>query len=223
MKPNSYHPSRDLLPGEETLNVIYDAILDSPNPEEILLIVTFDEHGGQYDHVSPTFAARPFDEQNPDSAGDPVESHGFKFDLLGVRVPTVLVSPFIESKTVFRSTTEVPFDSTSFLATLLSWYDIPRDSWGLGKRVADAPTFENVLTRSTKRTDSPRFTPSFEDRRSLADVEVSDLHARSAERITFYLGADKYSEDELCEHVDNMLQNAKNLAELHKQMKELID
>jgi phospholipase C len=66
-----------------------------------------------------------------------------------VRVPTLLISPFIEAGTVFRSTTGVRYDHTSILATLRDWLGIPPQKMLMSERVKAAPTFGNVLTRST--------------------------------------------------------------------------
>src|SRR5262249_10238759 len=87
----------------------------------------FDEHGGTYDHVPPPWGA-----QNPDGLNG--DETGFKFDLFGARVPTILVSPFVPPSTVFRAREEdiknhkYPFDHTSFIKTLLSGrvYTIPK-------------------------------------------------------------------------------------------------
>ena len=69
---------------------MYDAVRNGPQWSNTLFIITFDEHGGTYDHVPPPWGAL-----NPDGLNG-VEN-GFKFDLFGVRVPTILVSPFVVS------------------------------------------------------------------------------------------------------------------------------
>jgi phospholipase C len=107
-------------------------VSQSPGWNETLLIITFDEHGGTYDHVLPPTGAA-----TPDKASDPGEN-GFRFDRFGVRVPTILVSPWIEAGTVFRSNTATPLDHTSVLATVRDWLDIPADKMLLSKRIAHA-------------------------------------------------------------------------------------
>jgi phospholipase C len=116
-------------------------------------VITFDEHGGCYDHMEPP-AATP-----PDTASNPGEE-GFRFDRYGVRVPTVLVSPYIEAGTVFRSPTAVPYDHTSILATLRDWLQIPAEKMLASERVKKAPTLGNVLTRSTPRLELPVIAPT---------------------------------------------------------------
>lgn len=146
----SYHPGADLVLGERQLNQVYDAISKGPGWENTMLFLTFDEHGGIYDHVPPPRAENPW----PNDV-----NNGFRYDLMGPRVPTMVVSPFIEPKTVFRSETPVAYDATSFLATLLHWYGIPKERWYLGNRTHHAPTFEKVLSRRTPRAKRPTFTP----------------------------------------------------------------
>ncbi len=58
--PTSYHPGEDVVPAERQLNAIYDALRHGPAWEETLLVITFDEHGGIYDHVPPPYAENPW-------------------------------------------------------------------------------------------------------------------------------------------------------------------
>lgn len=130
--------------GENLLASVVHALQSNRDAwNKTLLVVTFDEHGGTFDHVAPPWGAVA-----PDSHAG---TWTFKFDRFGVRVPTLLISPWIPEKTVFRSETGVPYDHTSIIATVFKWKNIPRPS-GLGARVAAAPTFENVLTLTTPRT-----------------------------------------------------------------------
>jgi phospholipase C len=146
--PNDGHPPHDVGLDEQFLLRIWKAVSTGKNWNNTLLVITFDEHGGCYDHVEPPAA------KHPDSASNPGEE-GFRFDRYGVRVPAVLVSPYIEAGTVFRSATEVPYDHTSILATLRDWLRIPQAEMLTSARVKDAPTFANILTRTTPRTDLP--------------------------------------------------------------------
>ncbi|HEY0512863.1 MAG TPA: alkaline phosphatase family protein [Thermoanaerobaculia bacterium] len=211
--PNTYHPTDDLAPGEVTLNDMYNALLNGPRWDETLLIVTFDEHGGLYDHVPPPYGARPF-------AGDATPD-GFQFDLFGVRVPTILVSPWVEERTVFRSPTSVAYDSTSMPATVLSWYGVPRERWGLGERIAHAPTFEGALTRATPRADKPAFTPLISEPPLNEDIPLNDLHREFVPRIVWHLGHGKLSDAELRQATRDILSRAGNVAELHALLLEL--
>lgn len=151
---SDYHPPGDLRHGEEFVKSIYASLTKNKEAwEQTLLIVTFDEHGGTYDHVPPPWGATP-----PWGKGNKPEfplEKDFGFDRFGVRVPTILISPLIDESTVFRSTKEVPYDHTSTIATVLQWAlpGVKRDAWGLGKRVENAPTFDRVVTRSQPRSD----------------------------------------------------------------------
>jgi phospholipase C len=138
---NDYHPPTDVCPGEKLLYDVYTALRSNASAwSKTLLIVTFDEHGGTYDHYSPAWGAtNPGD---PDSLNSP-----FDFHLYGVRVPTLLISPFVVPGTVFREplSSQFPYDHTSILATLLKWQGIDPMYANLWNRVSVAPTFEGVL------------------------------------------------------------------------------
>ncbi|MEW5769968.1 MAG: alkaline phosphatase family protein [Pseudomonadota bacterium] len=149
----SYHPGADLVPGERALNEIYEAIKNGPGWEQTLLIITFDKNGGIYDHVPPPYARKPWPHDL---------NNGFAYDLMGPRVPTIMVSPWIKQRSVVRAEGEIPFDSTSFAATLLHWFGVPKPLWGLGDRVEIAPTFETVLQASEPRRDAPTLTPPYD-------------------------------------------------------------
>lgn len=149
----SYHPGGDLVPGERELNEIYEAIKSGPGWENTLLVITFDKNGGIYDHVVPPYAQKPW----PNDL-----NNGFAYDLMGPRVPTVMVSPWIKQQSVVRAEGEIPFDSTSFAATLLEWFGIPKPMWGLGDRINIAPTFETVLQADQPRGDAPTLTPPYD-------------------------------------------------------------
>lgn len=149
----SYHPGADLVPAEKALNEIYEAVKSGPGWEETLLVITFDKNNGIYDHVAPPYARKPW----PNDL-----NNGFAYDLMGPRVPTIMVSPWIKQQSVFRADGDVPFDSTSFAATLLNWFGVPKPLWGLGDRMEIAPTFETVLQASQPREDAPTLTPPYD-------------------------------------------------------------
>jgi phospholipase C len=148
IEPNDMHPPHDVSLGEQFLLRVWKAVSGGKNWNSMLLVITFDEHGGCYDHVEPPPAIPP------DAASNPGEA-GFHFDRYGVRIPTLLISPYIEAGTVFRSPTAVPYDHTSILATLRDWLKIPAERMLRSQRVTQAPTFANVMTRSQPRTDLP--------------------------------------------------------------------
>jgi phospholipase C len=142
-KGNSQHPDYDVALGEQFLHDIYYTLYGSPIWGKTLLIITYDEHGGCYDHVPPPGNAVP-----PDGSTGEL---GFDFKRFGVRVPTVLVSPLIAAGTVYRTKSVTPLDHTSILATLEKRYNIP----ALTARDKAAPTLDDVLSLSTARSDDP--------------------------------------------------------------------
>jgi phospholipase C len=130
--------------GEQLVHDVYYALRNGPNWTGTLLIITYDEHGGCYDHVPPPSGAVP-----PDAtAGE----FGFDFTRFGVRVPTLLVSPRIVAGTVFRAPQNAtPFDHTSILKTVERRWNLPP----LTRRDAAAPDLGDVLTLASPRTDDP--------------------------------------------------------------------
>lgn len=151
--PNDEHPPHDVSAGEQFLFNIWQAVSTSPVWSKTLLVITYDEHGGCYDHVLPPSGAA-----TPDKASNPGQEN-FKFDRFGVRIPAVLISPYIAAGTVFRSNTAVPYDHTSILATLRDWIGIDTRSMLSSARIAAAPNVEQVLTLPHPRTDVPAIVP----------------------------------------------------------------
>jgi phospholipase C len=140
-----------ILAGELLINDVYEAVRANPAAwQKTLLVVTFDEHGGCYDHVPPPTGATP-----PVSPAPYPLEHGFGFDRFGVRVPAVFVSPHIEAGTVVRADGAVPFDHTTVIRTLADKHGFAP----LGGRDAAAPSLEPLLTRAVPRDDAPTFTP----------------------------------------------------------------
>ncbi len=141
---NSQHPNYDVALGEQLIHDVYYALRNGPAWNQTLLIVTYDEHGGLYDHVPPPWGAIP-----PDNAAG---EYGFDFTRFGPRVPTVLVSPLIEAGTVFRAPNGgPPLDHTSILKTVENRWGLP----ALTARDGAAPDVSGVLTLATARTDDP--------------------------------------------------------------------
>lgn len=140
---NSQHPNYDVALGEQLIHDVYYALRNGPAWNQTLLIITYDEHGGCYDHVPPPTGAVPPDS----SAGE----FGFDFTRFGLRVPTVLISPLIAAGTVFRPSGAVPLDHTSILKTVETRWGLP----ALTARDAAAPDVGEALTLVQPRTDDP--------------------------------------------------------------------
>lgn len=216
---SSYHPGADPVVGERALNEIYEALKTGPAWPETLFIITFDEHGGIFDHVPPPYAENPW----PNDVND-----GFCYDLMGVRVPAILVSPLIKRHTVFRSSDETAYDSTSILATLLNWYGIPKARWCLGERTRHAPTFEGVIQRETPRGTAPSFTPPYDKsfpRKGEARPapRLSDLDRLMAPRVVAALAAGKLSATEIVAISRDLFAGANDAAAVHAHLKKLAD
>jgi phospholipase C len=200
----SYHPGADPSVGEKSLNELYEAMKSGPAWNETLFVITFDEHGGIFDHAPPPYAENPW----PNDVID-----GFRFDMMGVRVPTILVSPLIKRQTVFRSPTAVAYDSTSILATLLNWYGVPKARWGLGERARHAPTFEGVFQLSEPRADKPLFEPPNIEQ-SCTKPRVSDLDLLMAPRIAAALARGQLTPSEMAS-ISNELMASSDMEQLH--------
>lgn len=147
---NEYHPPGNVIVAENFVKDVYASLIANQAAwEKTLLVITFDEFVGTFDHLSPPRAVPPWGDSKP-----PFPTHGFAFDRFGARVPTILVSPWIEKQTVLRSSSPVPFDHTSVIATVLTWLGRSDLIKNFGHRAANAPLFDTVLTRSTPRTDA---------------------------------------------------------------------
>jgi phospholipase C len=149
IEPDDQHPPHNVTDGENFLAKVWTAVSTGAHWAQTLLVITYDEHGGCYDHVPPPWGA-----MIPDAGSDP-GAQGFRFNRFGVRVPAVVVSPLIEAGTVFRSPTGVPFDHTSILATLRDWLAIPDSAMLPSRRIKAAPTLEFLFTGDEPRDTLP--------------------------------------------------------------------
>jgi phospholipase C len=157
---NDQHPDHDVQAGELLIAEVYMRIKRNPKLwANTALLVVYDEHGGIYDHVVPPACS-------PDKFTAPANSTGtgmeFKFDRLGVRVPAILISPWIPKNTVVNRV----FDHASIPATVTRFFlgDDPQRS----PREINADVFieppsgpvdatRNLLSLTTMRKDCPEF------------------------------------------------------------------
>jgi phospholipase C len=142
---NSMHPSGDVREGERLVKDVYEAIRNSPLWERSVLIITFDEHGGFYDHVPPGTVAAP-----GDTAQDKPERN-FDFTRLGLRVPAIIVSPLIPKNMV----DDTIYDHTSIFKTLAMRFGLQH----LTQRDAHANPFSHLFQLTTPRQDTPTKLP----------------------------------------------------------------
>lgn len=135
---NDDHPPSDLRAGQELVLKLYNAVTGSPNWKKTLLVITYDEHGGFFDHVSPPAAA----DDRP------------AFRRYGVRVPAIVVSPWIKRGTVSSTV----FDHASVIKTiLLRFCKLPDGRIpDLGARVNGATHLGELLSLPTARPAPPK-------------------------------------------------------------------
>jgi len=141
---NDQHPPSVVTLGEQLIADVYNRLRSSKLWIKTLLIVTYDEHGGCYDHVPPPSATQP-ETPRPDQV--------FKFDRYGVRVPAVIVSPYVKPGTILRPPGAVPYDHTSIIATLRKRF--PALGGPLTRRDETAPDLESALTLATPDNKGP--------------------------------------------------------------------
>jgi phospholipase C len=132
-----------VLLGDRIVWKVYQAIRNSQstggnNWQNTLLIITFDEHGGGYDHIPPPGAESP----DPNGFNTGAGQEGFTFDRLGVRVPMVMISANIAEKTIVNT----PMHHCSFLQTMQQKWGLP----SLGLRQDSAPVFTEVFTSTAR-------------------------------------------------------------------------
>ena len=141
--PNDDHPPHDIRAGQQLLATVYNTLQASEALWlSTLLVVAYDEHGGFYDHVSPSDVVPPEKAVPPDE-----HREEFTFDQFGVRVPALLVSPW----TALRVERAI-FDHTSVLRYLLDKWSLAR----LGARTAAATSIGVALRlTSPPRDDAP--------------------------------------------------------------------
>ncbi|CAL0319842.1 unnamed protein product [Lupinus luteus] len=170
---NDDHPSHDVANGQMLVKEVYEALRASPQWNETLLVITYDEHGGFYDHVETPFVNIP----SPDGNTGPAP-YFFKFDRLGVRVPTIMISPWIKKGTVISGAKgpgeSSEFEHSSIPATIKKMFNLSSNF--LTHRDAWAGTFEDIVGELTSpRTDCPVTLPDVTPLRSSEAKEDAGL------------------------------------------------
>jgi len=146
--PNDNHPPLAMGPGEVLLREVYEALTRNPEKwKRTMLIVTYDEHGGYFDHVKP-----------PAIRTDPPQGAQYKggaFEHLGVRVPTLIVSPWVAPRSVHDGL----FDHTSILQLLAEQFGGGADDYSsevTARRAKGIRSASEVIDLSAPRTDVPQ-------------------------------------------------------------------
>jgi phospholipase C len=128
----------DMYDGELWAHKVLEAVLRSPSWERTLLIYTYDEHGGYYDHVPPPAAIPPDDVPPALKPGDPPGG----FDRYGFRVPAGVVSPYSKKDYVSHTV----YDHTSVLKTVEEKWNLP----ALTNRDANANSMFDMIDLTEK-------------------------------------------------------------------------
>ncbi len=140
-------PPADIKYGQELVQKVVEAVVASPNWEKTLLIITYDEHGGFYDHFPPPIAVKVSNES-------PIETYG-------VRVPAFVISPWIGQGKVFghdadgigiiKQHNALYFDHTSILKTIAKRFMSDYPPY-MGARYAAANDLSMVLSNTIRQT-----------------------------------------------------------------------
>jgi phospholipase C len=139
---NSQHPLDDITHGERLIKRVYEGIRNSPLWNESMLIITYDEGGGFFDHRHPGSTVPP-----GDSVTDPVNNHhDFDFSQLGVRVPALVCSPWIPRNVIDHRV----YEHASIPRTVERLWDLPN----MTDRDAHAGDLTSLLTLSAPRADA---------------------------------------------------------------------
>jgi phospholipase C len=144
----SQHPLSDVTRGESLIKATYESIRNSPVWNSSLFIVTWDEHGGFYDHVAPPSAVAPGDT----TLDDDNTQNGFTFTQYGPRVAAVVASPFIPRNLIDHRT----YDHASIPATLEACFGLRP----LTRRDASANNLLTLLSLERARNDAPAELPA---------------------------------------------------------------
>ncbi len=189
---NDQHPPADIRPGERLIADIYNAVKNSPSFNETLLVITYDEHGGCYDHFPPMGGAK-----NPDKDGK-AGQQGFLFNRFGVRVPCILINPYIKKGLIARPSGYTPYDHTSVIKTIQNLFDVE----GLTPRSDAAPDFSGVFTLEEPRTDDlPEVKPlKYPQKTDGKGYGVNSLHKLMAKLVAELTNTEVPSEDKLLEY-----------------------
>lgn len=142
------HPDHNVQAGELYIAAVYNAIRSNPGLwASTALLVVYDEHGGIFDHVPPPGCIADGHAAGPAATG---LNYTFNFDRLGVRVPAILISPWVPKGLVVGA--DRVFEHASIPRTVTTKF-IPGSAAGTA-REQGAQTFLDLLSLGAMRTDS---------------------------------------------------------------------
>jgi len=159
---NDDHPPANISRGQQFLARVVNAVMEGAWTKT-MLVITYDEHGGFFDHVPP-----------PPAMDDDSDMRRY-----GVRVPAMVVAPFVPAASVSHEL----YDHTSLIRTVFERFCVNDDGtlpW-YGTRVANANHLGGLLTLDAPRDPAPvpwlaeregptgsAEAPSLDDQRALA-------------------------------------------------------
>jgi phospholipase C len=161
------HPPADVQIGQEFTWRIVQALMSGPDWKKTALFITYDEHGGFYDHAPPPAACPPddftgnpdrFTTAHPGNGGVKFGGHGAPLDVkfrgafhrYGIRVPLIVVSPWVKRGYVSRRV----YDHTSILRFIQARFNLP----ALSHRDANADAMFDLFDFTNH--DRPSLAPS---------------------------------------------------------------
>jgi phospholipase C len=169
----SQHPLTDITLGEGLIKETYEALRNSPHWNSSVLIITWDEHGGFYDHAIPPDAVAPGDTAPQDKHNQ----YGFTFQQYGPRVPTIVISPLVPKNVVDHRL----YDHASILATIEAFFGVNP----LTQRDAKANRLDALLSLNAPRPDTPATLPlpaTVQAGPAVMKMSIPDLSAMVAAR-----------------------------------------
>ena len=128
---NDDHPDHDVQLGQALISAVYNALAQSPQWGECLLVITYDEHGGFFDHVPPPTKV----DERPE------------FTQLGFRVPSIVAGPFVKRGCVVST----PFEHVSVIKTLRTRFGLP----SLNARVDASKDLSSCINPAFLRRPQP--------------------------------------------------------------------
>jgi phospholipase C len=143
------HPPHHIALGQLFIGLIYESLAASPLWDRCLLVITYDEHGGFYDHVPPP------------KLGDDRASEGF--NQLGFRVPTIVAGPWVK-----QGTDDTVYDNTSVLRYVCDKYGI--EPWN--KRIRSTESIAGCLDLDRMASGVPLPAPPLP---AFSAPEIEDL------------------------------------------------
>jgi phospholipase C len=171
---NDDHPPADMLHGQHLVKRIYDALRSNADVwNHTLFVITYDEHGGFFDHVVPPVVETY---RNPLVIGEPGSPRSNRTDhtdvFMGLRVPVFLVSPYVKKGSILKT----KLDHTSILKSILARFCGAQKPY-ISQRVKYANSLERAITSEFREIKSePGPLPSLPDNRSRARRSASTLN-----------------------------------------------